>query len=121
MHANAVLSRAAAIVAALVISVGLSGAAQAATDFVGSYRTTDTMGKPMQITLNANGRAWGHRSAEYMKGSWVAGKRYAVIQWTTGWSTKIVKRGDHFKKLAYAQGHEPKGKPISKARAVKVQ
>jgi hypothetical protein len=121
MHANTLLSRAAAIVAAAVIAVGLSGAAQAATDFVGTYRTTDTMGRPMQITLNANGRAWGHRPGEYMKGNWAAGKRYAVIQWTSGWSAKLVKRGDHFKKLAYAQGQGPKGRPISKALAIKVQ
>jgi hypothetical protein len=56
-----------------------------------------------------------------MKGNWAAGKRYAVIAWTGGWSTKLVKRGDHFKKLAYGPGQEPKGKPMSKAYAVKVQ
>jgi hypothetical protein len=56
-----------------------------------------------------------------MKGAWAAGKRYAMISWTSGWSTKLVKRGNHFKKFAYAPGHEPKGKPVNKARAVKVQ
>ncbi|MFZ2018541.1 MAG: hypothetical protein WAU90_07695 [Methyloceanibacter sp.] len=121
MHANTLLSRAAATAAACVIAVGLSGAAQAATDFTGKYMTTDTTGKPMQITLAPNGHAWGHRPGEYMKGAWAAGKRYAVISWTTGWSTKLVKRGDHFKKLAYAEGQAPKGKPASKAVAIKVQ
>ena len=48
-------------------------------------------------------------------------RRYALISWTTGWSTKIVKRGDHFKKFAYGKGQEPKGKPINKAPAIKVQ
>ena len=56
-----------------------------------------------------------------MRGRWAAGKKYALISWTTGWSTKIVKRGDHFKKLAYGKGQEPKGKPINKAPAIKVQ
>ena len=121
MHAYTALRRAASLIAAAVIAVGLSGAAHAATDFTGTYRTTDTMGKPMQITLNANGRAWGHRPGDYMKGHWAAGKRYALISWSDGWSTKLVKRGDHFKKFAYGKGQEPKGKPINKAPAIKVQ
>ena len=121
MHAITLLSRTAATVAALVIAVGLSGAAQAATDFTGKYVTTDTMGKPMQITLAPNGHAWGHRPGEYMKGAWAAGNRYALINWTGGWSTKLVKRGDHFKKLAYGPNQAAKGKPLSKAYAVKVQ
>jgi len=121
MHANTILSRTAATLAACVIAVGLSGAAQAAVDFTGRYLTTDSMGKPMQIVLAPNGHAWGHLPGKYMKGSWAAGKRYAVIGWTTGWSTKLVKRGDHFKKFAYGPGHAPKGKPLSKAYAVKVQ
>ena len=121
MHASTISSRAAAIITAAVIAVCLSGAAQAATDFTGKYATTDTTGKPMQIVLAPNGHAWGHRPGEYMKGAWAAGKRYAVISWTGGWSTKLVKRGDHFKKLAYAPGQAPKGKPASKAYAVKVQ
>src|SRR5512139_2341277 len=79
MHANTVLSRATATLAVAVITLGLSGAAQAAVDFTGKYLTTDTGGKPMQITLAPNGHAWGHRPGEYMKGSWAAGKRYAVI------------------------------------------
>ncbi len=121
MHANTILSRAAALTAAAIITVGLSGAAQAATDFTGKYMTTDTTGKPMQITLAPNGHAWGHRPGEYMRGAWAAGKRFALINWNGGWSTKLVKRGDHFKKLAYAPGQAPKGKPASKALAVKVQ
>ena len=121
MYASTALRRAASLIAAAVIAVGLSGAAQAATDFAGTYRTTDTFGKPMQITLNANGSAWGLRPGEAMRGKWAAGKKYALISWTTGWSTKIVKRGDHFKKLAYGKGQEPKGKPINKAPAIKVQ
>ncbi|WP_324970479.1 hypothetical protein [Methyloceanibacter sp.] len=118
---NNLLGRATAILAASVVAIGLSGAAQAAVDFTGKYLTTDTGGKPMQIVLAPNGRAWGHRPGEYMKGAWAAGKRYAVISWKGGWSTKLVKRGDHFKKFAYGPGQAPKGKPLSKAYAVKVQ
>jgi hypothetical protein len=106
---------------AAIVFVGLSAPAFAAVDFTGTYRTTDTQGQPMQITLGANGKAWGKRPGEKMKGAWAAGKHYALINWSTGWSTKLVKRGDHFKKLAYAKGEEPKGKPVNKARAVKVQ
>jgi hypothetical protein len=121
MHATTIFGRTAATLAALTIAVGLSGAAQAAVDFTGKYLTTDTGGKPMQIVLAPNGHAWGHRPGEYMKGAWAAGNRYAVISWKGGWSTKLVKRGNHFKKFAYAPGQAPKGKPASKAYAVKVQ
>ena len=117
MHTRTVFG----LAAAAIVAVGLSPPALAAVDFVGTYQTTDTMGQPMQIRLGANGKAWGKRTGEKMKGAWAAGKHYAVIRWSTGWSTKLVKRGDHFKKLAYAKGEEPKGKPASKARAVKVQ
>jgi hypothetical protein len=121
MHANTLFTRSAATLAALVVTAGLSSAALAAVDFTGRYATTDGTGKPMQIVLAPNGHAWGHRPGEYLRGAWAAGKRYAVISWTTGWSTKLVKRGGHFKKFAYAPGHAPKGKPLSKAYAVRVQ
>ncbi len=121
MHINSLVGRAAATLAVCVVAVGLSGAAEAAVDFTGNYLTTDTGGRPMQIVLAPNGRAWGHRPGEYMRGAWAAGRRYAVISWKGGWSTKLVKRGDHFKKFAYGPGQAPKGKPLSKAYAVKVQ
>jgi hypothetical protein len=120
MHANRILNRAAGLVVAVVLAVALSGAAQAATDFAGTYRTTDTMGGPMQITLYPNGYARAIRPGEALKGRWAAGKRYAVISWTSGWSTKIVKHGHKFKKKAY-ENAEAKGKPVNKALAVKVQ
>jgi hypothetical protein len=121
MPINSVFGRSAATLAAFAIVAGLSSAAHAAVDFTGKYLTTDTGGRPMQIVLAPNGHAWGHRPGEYMKGAWAAGRRYAVISWVGGWSTKLVKRGDHFKKLAYGPGQAPKGKPLSKAYAVKVQ
>jgi hypothetical protein len=121
MYANKALSRAAAPVVAAVFAVALSiGTAQAAPDFTGKWMTTDTMGNPMQIDLYANGNARAIRPGERMTGRWAAGKKFAVINWTTGWTTKIVKRGHKFKKLAYGKS-EGKGRPINKALAVKVQ
>jgi hypothetical protein len=121
MYANKALSRAAGLVAAAVFAVALSiGAAQAATDFAGTWMTTDTMGRPMQIDLYANGNARAIRSGERMTGRWASAKKVAVINWTSGWTTKIVKRGHKFKKLAY-QNSEGKGRPVNKALAVKVR
>ncbi len=121
MYANKVLSQAAGLMVAAVLAVALSiGTAQAATDFTGKWMTTDTMGHPMQIDLYANGNARAIRPGERMTGRWASAKRVAVINWTSGWTTKIVKRGNKFKKFAY-ENSDAKGKPVSKALAVRVQ
>ena len=36
-----------------------------------------------------------------MNGTWKEEDDAAVISWTTGWKTKIIKQGDHYKKTAY--------------------
>jgi len=121
MYANKALSRAAGLVVAAVFAVALSiGTAQAGTDFTGKWMTTDTMGHPMQIDLYANGNARAIRPGERLNGRWAAGKKFAVINWTSGWTTKIVKRGRKFKKFAYSNS-EAKGRPVNKALAVKVE
>jgi hypothetical protein len=36
-----------------------------------------------------------------MNGTWKEEDDAAVISWTTGWTTKIIKQGEHYKKTAY--------------------
>jgi hypothetical protein len=121
MHANKVLSRGAGLVVAATLAVALSiGTAQAATDFTGTWITTDTMGHPMQIDLYANGNARLVRAGERVTGKWAAGDKYALISWRSGWSTKIVKRIGKFKKFAY-ENPTAEGRPVDKALAVRVE
>jgi hypothetical protein len=43
----------------------------------------------------------------------------AVITWTTGWTTKIIKEGDHYIKTVYKKGVPLDGPPSNKSDAVK--
>jgi hypothetical protein len=61
----------------------------------------DTSGKPFQITLSADGSAKADRAGEGLTGTWKEEGGAAVIRWDTGWTTKITKEGDKYKKTAY--------------------
>ena len=56
-----------AVTAALVTAL-CTGVAFAASDFVGKYKTTDTLGKEMTITLAEDGSATGQRMDESSEG-----------------------------------------------------
>ena len=90
--------------AALIASALMVGAAIAAGDFEGTWKTQDTKGQPFEITLSADGNAKGNRTDEGLTGTWKAEGDSASITWDSGWTTKIVKEGDHFKKLAFKKG-----------------
>lgn len=92
--------------AALVATLS-AGAAIAANDFVGKYETTDTEGRPMQITLSQDGTATGQRADESLTGKWKEKKKdqnTAVIRWKDGWITQITKSGDTYSKIGYQKG-----------------
>ena len=76
----------------------------AASQFEGAWLTQDTKGNPFKITLSADGKATGERSDEGLKGTWKAEGDSAVINWDSGWVTKIVKQGDKFQKQAFEKG-----------------
>jgi hypothetical protein len=53
-------------------------------------------GIPSRFTLSADGKATGERADEGLKGTWKAEGDSAVINWESGWVTKIVKQGDKY-------------------------
>ena len=53
------------------------------------------------LFYSADGIATADRSGKAMNGTWKEEDDAAVISWTTGWKTKIIKQGDHYKKTAY--------------------
>jgi hypothetical protein len=105
MKAHRILRKStlAAGVAALVIALG-SGAGFAASEFQGTWKSKDTQGNPLQIVLSEDGKAKGDRAGEGMTGTWKADGDAVVINWDTGWTTKISKQGSTYKKTAYEKG-----------------
>jgi hypothetical protein len=128
MQLVSIWSKAAQILAAATLAValsagtGLAATDQAAQQFVGTWKTQDTQGKAMEITLSEDGVAKGQREGEGLTGKWKAGKNAATITWDSGWTTKIRKKGDKYQKLAYEAGKPVKGsKPVHRSDAEKVQ
>lgn len=110
---------AALLAAALAIAV-TSFACLAASAFVGTWRVTDTAGQPFEITLSDDGTAKGGLH-EGMTGTWKEEGRSAVITWDTGWTTKITKEDDHYKKTAYRKGEPLTGPPTNSSEAQKAK
>jgi hypothetical protein len=113
------LSRlAAAFLVALFALTFTAASIFAATQFKGAWLTQDTKGNPFKITLSGDGKATGDRADEGLKGTWKEEGDTAVINWDTGWVTKIVKQGDKFQKQAFEKGGAS-GTPMHSAEAQK--
>ncbi len=93
-----------AAAAALALAVSAGGSV-AADNYVGKYKTEDTQGNPMQITLSADGTAAGTRGEESLTGTWKEdAEGDAVITWGDGWITSLSKEGDSYTKTGYEEG-----------------
>lgn len=105
-------------IAALALSAILMAAnAFAAGNWEGVWKVKDSGGQPFEITLAADGTAKASLHEE-MVGTWTGTEKAAVIKWKTGWTTKITKSGDKYKKTGYRPGSK---KPSNKSDAEKVQ
>ena len=94
------------VLAALVVSAAAAFAALAGSGFEGVWAVKDSDGKPFDITLSADGKATATRSKD-MTGTWTEEGGAAVIKWDTGWTTKIMKQGDGYKKEAFKEDGSP--------------
>lgn len=108
-----------ALATSLVFAV-MCSSASAASVFEGVWTVKDTDGKPFEITLSADGSAKASRG-EGMVGTWKDDESAAVITWTTGWTTKIMKDGNQYKKAVYAKGRLVDGKPDHTSGAEKAK
>ena len=106
MHQNRIIQKAATIVGAAILAIALVGcdAPEAGGGFAGKYKTSDTQGNPMEITLAEDGTATGAREGENLTGSWKDEGDTVAITWSTDWTTKITKDGDKYSKTAYKDG-----------------
>ncbi len=73
-----------------------------ASAFEGVWKVNDTAGQPFEITLSSGGAAKATRG-EGMIGTWKEEGDAAVITWDTGWTTKIVKEGNQYKRQHIAK------------------
>jgi hypothetical protein len=94
---------------------------QTGSGFEGVWKVEDTDGKPFQITLSADGSAKGDRAGEGLSGTWKEEGEAAVIHWDSGWTTKILKEGGEYKKVAFDKGKPLDGTPSNSSKAQKVE
>ena len=92
-----------AAIVGLAAAISISPAASLAGNFEGTWKVKDSDGRPFEITLSGNATAKASRG-EGMSGRWKEEGKSAVITWDTGWTTKIAKEGERFKKTAYRRG-----------------
>ena len=119
MKAKKILRKSAASIGAALLAIGLSAAATfAASSFEGTWKVEDTKGNPFQIVLAGDGSAKGDRSGEGLTGTWKEEEGAAVIEWESGWTTKIAKDGTAYKKMAYEKGKAVSTEPSSTAEKV---
>ncbi len=109
------------LLTAVFVTVVTTLSALAASEFEGVWKVKDTGGKPFEITLSSDGAAKANREGEGMVGTWKEVGNSAMITWTTGWTTKISKDGDGYKKTAYSKGQPLDGKPASTSEAQKAK
>jgi hypothetical protein len=121
MQKKSTFAKVAAAALAAVFAIALTSfATLAASQFEGVWKVQDTAGKPFQITLSADGSAKADRAGEGLTGTWKEEGGAAVIKWDTGWTTKIIKEGDKYKKTAYDKGKPLDGPPTNSSDAEKV-
>jgi hypothetical protein len=84
--------------------------------FEGVWKVKDTAGQLFEITLSSGGAAKATRG-EGMIGTWKEEGDAAVITWDTGWTTKIIKEGNQYKKVAYRKGQALDAAPANSSEA----
>lgn len=107
-------------VAACIVAV-LTSSVSFADDWTGKYMTEDTKGNAMSITLADDGKARGEKLGHVLTGNWTSDGGAAVIKWDTGWTTKLAKDGDRYKKTAYRVGTSMEDGPTHTGSAEKIE
>ena len=105
---------------AVVLAVAIAACSNSTpSQYEGTWKVKDTSGTPFEITLSNDGSASANRSGEGLKGTWKEEGAAAVITWSEGWTTKIAKEGDVYKKTAYEK--DPSAAPTNSSDAEKVK
>jgi hypothetical protein len=120
MSVKQFLDRVASVFVAALFAISLTSASVfAASQFEGTWMTEDTKGKSFHINLSPDGKAKGERQDEGLTGTWKAEGDSVVINWDSGWVTRITKQGDKFTKQTFEKG-QASGAPSHTAEAQKM-
>ena len=109
------------LAAAFALSVAACSPPSAKSDLAGTWKVSDTSGAPFEIVLTEDGNASADRSGEGLTGTWKEDSGAAVITWSEGWTTKIAKDGDSYKKMAWDKGVSMDSPPTNTSSAEKVK
>ncbi len=121
MHTMHMIGKATTAVLTAAFAIAMTTVSSlAGSDFEGVWKVKDTAGQPFEITLSGGGAAKASRGAG-MVGTWKEEGKTAVITWNTGWTTKITKEDDHYKKTAYRKGQPLDSAPVNSTDAQKVK
>ena len=90
----------------------------AGSEFQGVWLVQDTTGKPFEIRLSGDGTAKANLRPD-MVGTWKDDGAAAVIRWTTGWTTRILKVDRGYSHSAYRPGQPPNSTLESTAQKLK--
>ncbi|MEI9901469.1 MAG: hypothetical protein WDN31_16505 [Hyphomicrobium sp.] len=93
-----------------------AGAAFAEHHFTGTWKVKDTSGADFEILLGKDGTASANRGKEGLHGKWVEKDGAAVITWDSGWTTKIAKHGESYKKTAFEGDKEKNSSDATKVK-----
>ncbi len=109
------------LAAAFALSIAACSSPSGKSDFVGTWKVSDTSGAPFEIVLTEDGKATADRSGEALSGTWKEDNGAAVITWSEGWMTKIAKEGDAYKKMAWDKGVSMDSPPTNTSSAEKMK
>jgi hypothetical protein len=114
------IGKATTVILAMVFAVAIAACSNSTpSQYAGVWKVKDTSGTPFEITLSSDGTASANRSGEGMTGTWKDENGTAVVTWSDGWTTKITKEGDVYKKTAYEKDQSAPPTNTSDAEKVK--
>jgi hypothetical protein len=118
MHQKSIFAKVSGVILAAIFAIILTSLpGLAASEFEGIWKVKDTKGEPFEITLSADGSA--KATLKGMTGTWKQESGAALITWDTGWTTKLTKEGDHYKKTTWDKGKPLDGPPTDSSDAQK--
>jgi hypothetical protein len=113
------LRRTCTAVLAGIFAVFASFLSFAGSEFEGVWKVQDTTGKPFEITLSGDSTAKADLRPD-MVGTWKEDGASAVISWTTGWTTRIMKANHRYTHSAYRPGQPLNSTPEHYSSAQKL-
>jgi len=116
------IAKATAVVLATAFTLAVAACSPSTpNEFAGTWKVSDTSGAPFEIVLATDGSATADRSGEALEGTWKEESGAAVITWKEGWTSKIAKEADGYKKMAWDKGVSMDSPPTNTSDAEKVK